>query len=47
VGGAVKDVNRIAELYEPLFEKYGGDITAIVTYSAAVIKAAGRILIDC
>jgi hypothetical protein len=46
VGGAVKDANRIAELFEPLFEKYGRDITAIVTDSAAVMKAAGRILMD-
>jgi hypothetical protein len=39
-----KNAEAIAKLFDPLFQKYGRDITAVVTDSASVMKAAGKLL---
>jgi hypothetical protein len=39
-----KNADAIAKLFDPIFEKYGRDIIAVVTDSAAVMKSAGKLI---
>ena len=39
-----KNAAHIAQCFDPYFEKYGSSITVVVTDSAAVMKAAGDII---
>jgi Protein of unknown function (DUF 659) len=41
-----KNTEYIAECFEPYFYKYGDSLVAVCTDSAAVMKAAGRILMN-
>jgi Protein of unknown function (DUF 659)/hAT family C-terminal dimerisation region len=43
-GSGMKTAAAVAELFHPLMEEHGRKVTAITTDSAAVMKAAGRLL---